>query len=451
MAERDRFELDLTSALRAYAEDAPTRTHPAELARRLAEAHPHGRTAIGSWRLGGSLRLAWLVLLIAGLLAALVGGGLVAGSRLRSALPAIVPPGVGDGQTVSVTVSGVSGRAGDDLAVVLYEGGELTDLDRDALGGFWSVISGDEFTTTEVVREPGDLGVGRFPFVSDAALTVAPGRYTLVVWVDDALNPVSRWVPINTYTDGDVLIEGTDLFGCQAGFEVDDDTQTDVVVTANLHHNGWNVDCTTGVAIPGTDAAAAVAPDDLWMPELEMSMPPVSGVGDGQTVSVTVSGVSGRAGDDLAVVLYEGGELTDLDRDALGGFWSVISGDEFTTTEVVREPGDLGVGRFPFVSDAALTVAPGRYTLVVWVDDALNPVSRWVPINTYTDGDVLIEGTDLFGCQAGFEVDDDTQTDVVVTANLHHNGWNVDCTTGVAIPGTDAAAAVGGIPGLRNP
>ena len=80
-------------------------------------------------------------------------------------------------------------------------------------------------------------------------------------------------------------------------------------------------------------------------------MPPVSGVGDGQTVEVTVSGVSGHAGDDLAVVLYEGGQVTDLDRDALGGFWSVISGDEFTTTEVVRESGDLGVGRFPFVSD----------------------------------------------------------------------------------------------------
>ena len=89
---------------------------------------------------------------------------------------------------------------------VLYEGGELTDLDREPVGGFWSVISGDDFTTTEVVRKPGDLGGGRFPFVSAAALTVAPGEYTLVVWVDDALNPASRWVPINT--------DGQGLFGC---------------------------------------------------------------------------------------------------------------------------------------------------------------------------------------------------------------------------------------------
>ena len=151
------------------------------------------------------------------------------------------------------------------------------------------------------------------------------------------------------------------------------------------------------------------------------SMPPVSGVGDGQTVNVTVSGVSGRAGDDLAVVLYAGGALTDLERDVLGGFWSVVSGDEFTTTEVVRKPGDLGVGRFPFVSDEALTVAPGRYTLVVWVDDALNPASRWVPVNT--------DGRGLFGCQASFDVGDDAETDVVVTANLQPDGWNVDCAT----------------------
>jgi hypothetical protein len=58
-------------------------------------------------------------------------------------------------------------------------------------------------------------------------------------------------------------------------FEVGDDAQTDVVVSANLEPDGWNTNCTTGVAIPGTDAAAAVAPDDMWMPEPEMSVPPV--------------------------------------------------------------------------------------------------------------------------------------------------------------------------------
>ncbi len=152
------------------------------------------------------------------------------------------------------------------------------------------------------------------------------------------------------------------------------------------------------------------------------SMPVVSGVGDGQTVSVAVAGVSGHVGDELAGVLYAGGELTDLDRDAVGGFWWVVSGDDAaSTTEVVREPGDSGVGRFPFVSDEALLVEPGMYTLVLWVDDGLGPVSRWVPLNS--------DGRGLFGCQVVFEVGDDAQTDVVVAANLQPDGWNVACTS----------------------
>lgn len=188
-----------------------------------------------------------VTLLLVGALPLLLGP--LGGDEIASVPPV---PDVGDGQTVSVTVSGVSGRAGDEMAGVLYEGGELIDLDADALGGFWTVVEGDDFTATEVVREPGTVGVGRFPFVSDEALTVEPGMYTLVVWVDDALNPASRWVPVNT--------DGRGLFGCHVVFEVGDDARTDVFVSANLQPDGWNINCTTGVAIPGTDAAAAVAP-----------------------------------------------------------------------------------------------------------------------------------------------------------------------------------------------
>jgi hypothetical protein len=172
----------------------------------------------------------------------------------------ISPP---SGETVSVTVSGVSGRMGDEFAAVLYEGGDLSNLDREALGGFWAVISSDDQSLTEVVRQPGEFYVGRFPYVSDAALTVEPGTYTLVLWVDETLTPVSRWVPINSYVPGDPLTEGMDLYGCHMVFDVGDDPLTEVVIPANLHHNGWNVDCVTGATIPGTDAAAAVAPYGL--------------------------------------------------------------------------------------------------------------------------------------------------------------------------------------------
>jgi len=92
MAERDRFELDLAAALRAYAEDAPTQVRPTELTRHFAAAYPHRRTGLGPWRLPTALRPAWILLLLAGLLAALVGGALLVGSQLQRKLPAIVPP-----------------------------------------------------------------------------------------------------------------------------------------------------------------------------------------------------------------------------------------------------------------------------------------------------------------------------------------------------------------------
>jgi len=92
MAERDRFELDLAAALRAYAEDAPTQVRPTEIARHFAAAYPHGRTAIGPWRLPVALRPAWVLLLLAALLAALLGGALLAGSQMQRRLPAVLPP-----------------------------------------------------------------------------------------------------------------------------------------------------------------------------------------------------------------------------------------------------------------------------------------------------------------------------------------------------------------------
>jgi hypothetical protein len=197
-------------------------------------------------------------LLLVGAVPLLFGWMGTSGSETATATsitePQAVPPAVGvdDGQTVEVTVSDVSGYAGYELAGVLYSGGDLTDLDRDAVGGFWSVVDGDPFTTTEVIREPEEPVGGRFPHVTDQALAVSPGTYTLVVWVDTGLGGMSRWVPVNS--------DGMGLYGCQTVFEVGEAAQTEVTVAANLVPNGWNTDCTTGIAIPGTDADAAVAP-----------------------------------------------------------------------------------------------------------------------------------------------------------------------------------------------
>ena len=92
MAERDRFERDLATALNAYAEDAPTQVRPTELARHFASVYPHRRTVLDPGRLLPVLRVAWLLLLAAIVLAAMVGGMLVGGSQLQWKPPAVIAP-----------------------------------------------------------------------------------------------------------------------------------------------------------------------------------------------------------------------------------------------------------------------------------------------------------------------------------------------------------------------
>ena len=89
MTERDRFEFDLAEALRAYAEEAPTQVHPTELARQFATAYPRVRTRFVPRHRGVTLRLAWVLLLLAGLLIAMVGGMLIVGSQ---PVPAFICP-----------------------------------------------------------------------------------------------------------------------------------------------------------------------------------------------------------------------------------------------------------------------------------------------------------------------------------------------------------------------
>ncbi len=92
MAERDRSDLDLRAALRAFAEDAPTDARPVELARRFAMEHPHRRIPMVHWRPVNLARLAWILLLL-GLLLALGAGALLVGSRPESGIPAVLPAG----------------------------------------------------------------------------------------------------------------------------------------------------------------------------------------------------------------------------------------------------------------------------------------------------------------------------------------------------------------------
>jgi hypothetical protein len=329
--------------------------------------------------------------------------------------PTVAEPATG--ATVELTIVDLVGYAGGDLAGVVTR-----DVDGLVVGGFATRISDDLFTTTQLLRRPAepDELIGAWPHVTDEEAVLPPGEYVLTLWVDTGLGAYTRWFPLNT--------DGRGLAGCVHAFTVDDEPHTSVVVGGDMRSSGYLGTCES-------DAAAATGPlgSDGWG-DLPTAMDPVTGPDAGRSVGVTVSGVADHAGHELAGVLYAGGELLDLDADALGGFWAVVDGDDFTTTEVIRTPSADLVGRFPYVTDEALSVEPGTYTLVVWVDHGLGGFERRVPVNS--------DGRGLFGCHHTFDVGTDSRTAITVPANLRPDGWNVDCVTGAVTPGTDAAAAV---------
>jgi hypothetical protein len=86
MPELDPFERSLETALRAFADRGVIPVDAVEFTARVA-GRPRGMPS--PWR--PARRLAWVLLLLAGLLAAMVGGALLVGSQQRR-LPAVVPP-----------------------------------------------------------------------------------------------------------------------------------------------------------------------------------------------------------------------------------------------------------------------------------------------------------------------------------------------------------------------
>jgi len=98
MTEIDVFERSLAGAFLHLADDVPGGVDAAAVAHRVALQHPRNRTTILRWRLSAVPRPAWVLLLLAGLLLALVAGMLVAGLRLAEPRPrhpaALVPTGV---------------------------------------------------------------------------------------------------------------------------------------------------------------------------------------------------------------------------------------------------------------------------------------------------------------------------------------------------------------------
>jgi hypothetical protein len=91
MAEIDRFERSLAGAFLRLADDVAGDVDAAAVARRVALEHPRRPGVAGRLRLVDVPRLAWVLVLLGALLAALVGGTLLVGSQLERRLPAVVP------------------------------------------------------------------------------------------------------------------------------------------------------------------------------------------------------------------------------------------------------------------------------------------------------------------------------------------------------------------------
>jgi hypothetical protein len=96
MTERDVFELRFAAAIRDHVGNVGSDLDPVELSHRIAVQEPRRRGAVSAiaWRDAAIPSRIWIPLLLAALLAAVVGGLLIGGSRPLLRVPAVVPPRV---------------------------------------------------------------------------------------------------------------------------------------------------------------------------------------------------------------------------------------------------------------------------------------------------------------------------------------------------------------------
>ncbi len=170
MTERDAFEVRFGAAVRGYAGRVSSDLDPADLAHRISAKEPRRRgfaAALG-WRVGAIPRVAWVLLLLAGLLAALAGTALVA-SRLRETAPRVPPLGaalVPTGIDVLTPETGWYARVvadGDGVFWAREDVGRLVRYDpATGSGRSWTVTDDAAFSTWDVMpaREGGVWLVG---------------------------------------------------------------------------------------------------------------------------------------------------------------------------------------------------------------------------------------------------------------------------------------------------
>ena len=194
MAEMDAFERRVAVTLVGYADEAAPTLDAATVARRAALAHPRRAAAsLLPWRLVAIPRVAW-VLLLAGLLAALIGGTLLVGAQVQRRLPAVVPPvgqvyecppgsnpdepgPVDQARPAEEWSAAAFDRRAGRLVVVTNAGNGVETWTFDACTNTWALMHPD--------REPPSFEWGQFVYDVDSEVTI---------WVSiDRITPVSVW------------------------------------------------------------------------------------------------------------------------------------------------------------------------------------------------------------------------------------------------------------------
>ena len=177
---------------------------------------------------------------------------------------------------------------------------------------------------------------------------------------------------------------------------------------------GFRYGALTTYTMPeGTTAPKPPEEPDQALP----SEHPAGGSGGGSgNVTVLVSGIEGANGWRVGGVVFIGPNRMYPDARAIGGFTAAIDSDSFATTQIVTAPSDDGDGEFPYVTSEPLGVAPGTYTIAVYVGNDLGPYSRWVP--GCSDGVILYDRVETFEVSEGEAVDIEIEFDLQHQRNL---------------------------------
>jgi hypothetical protein len=211
MIERDAFEVRLHAAVQGYSARVSSDLDPVELAHRIVARKPrrHGFTAALGQRGVAIPRVAWVLLLLAALLTALVVGSLV-GSQPQRKLPAVVPTA---GPAFACPPGSAPDSPGpvDQTRPVIGDGVFAVAFDRHAgrIVGLAQVASGAETWTFDVCtntwtrmhpdREPALADPTHVIYDVDSDVTIAnDGQSTWVydlavnTWTRMSVTPVVR-------------------------------------------------------------------------------------------------------------------------------------------------------------------------------------------------------------------------------------------------------------------